>query len=245
MEEFEAKSVCKQVSIRFSLDSNFHHSNGATQSKPDQLEKERQRVAAYYEKKYVQKLSPMLSNGSRYKSLTSKADIRKKRRLQMAEKRAKVKAKRRVSEKRVKSNPVVAREGLDLQEFVLPPPHEAALANKRDPRSSTTHSEHQDLEAAHSLLHMRGDLEIQQKDWADDLPGSDDLLDTEASEVEQDMGTARPLTPIPPNSPRRRQRLRLPTPISDSPSPDNSGKMPSLYDKMDDAYGLDSRTRPF
>jgi hypothetical protein len=108
---------------------------------------------------------------------------------------------------------------------------------------------------------MRGDLEIQQKDWADDLPGSDDLLDTEASEVEQDMGTARPLTPIPPNSPRyaefmsdeklhtdeyrRRQRLRLPTPISDSPSPDNSGKMPSLYDKMDDAYGLDSRTRPF
>jgi hypothetical protein len=118
MEEFEAKSVCKQVSIRFSLDSNFHHSNGATcaksrkfwqcttghvhyisnhkinplkpgnrQSKPDQLEKERRRVAAYYEKKYVQKLSPMLSNGSRYKSLTSKADIRKKRRLQMAEKR--------------------------------------------------------------------------------------------------------------------------------------------------------------
>ncbi|KAJ7214192.1 hypothetical protein C8J57DRAFT_1255818 [Mycena rebaudengoi] len=222
MEEFEAKSVCKQVSIRFSLDSNFHHSNGATQSKPDQLEKERRRVAAYYEKKWLKNdLGALNCFQGESEGQTAR------------------------SEKRVKSNPVVAREGLDLQEFVLPPPHEAALANKRDPRSSTTHSEHQDLEAAHSLLHMRGDLEIQQKDWADDLPGSDDLLDTEASEVEQDMGTARPLTPIPPNSPRRRQRLRLPTPISDSPSPDNSGKMPSLYDKMDDAYGLDSRTRPF
>ncbi|KAJ7277866.1 hypothetical protein C8J57DRAFT_1222648 [Mycena rebaudengoi] len=202
------------------------------QSKADKLERGKRAAAIYYEK--------------------NRDDIRVKRRIQMAEKRAAVKAKCRGVGKLPKLD-----AKLEAAEVTVKAEHrgsgkplkwseklEPAKVELQGQDQASTGLDDQDLEAARQEHRVQGKLFVND-DLGEELPGSDELPDTDQNEEEVDE--RRPLTPEPSGSfhYRRGTRHRLPTPSFDSPSPDASGKLPSLYDKMDKAYGLDSSTRPF
>ncbi|KAJ7264659.1 hypothetical protein C8J57DRAFT_1623547 [Mycena rebaudengoi] len=126
-------------------------------SKAEKLERGKLASAAYYVK--------------------NRDDIRAKRRIQMAAKRATLKSKRRVSEK---LGELKAVEPVDVE---LPNDIQSLLSDRVEG------SQGRDLEAAQCLLEMHGVVQapseqVQCKDW-DDLPDSDEVQDTDESEGEQ------------------------------------------------------------